>query len=168
MARKNKREDVFRLCDMQGGDRAKCWLWKGALNDKGLPYISIEGRKYIAYRVSFELVHGPLNDGELPMHSCDTPACVNPWHLQRGTHKTNMEDMKRKHRHGMSFYVVRAIRKLAAEGIPIPDIAKRYGIGVQTARDIVNEVTHKETAHGDVQQETLQQAGEGDKRVSEE
>lgn len=146
MAKKREAHDVFQFYSMHGGDRSVCWEWTGPFSDKGVPYFSYGGRKQVAYRVVFELTGGPLLPGEVVRHKCDCGqapiGCGNPTHLERGTHQENMEDMKQRNRHGMSAYVVRAIRRLHSEGVHPYDIAKRYGIGVQTVRDIVNEKTH--------------------------
>ena len=65
-----------------------CWIWIASLNNKG--YGQISG-KY-AHRVSYELVHGPIPDGALVLHSCDVSCCVNPNHLRLGSQKENMND----------------------------------------------------------------------------
>lgn len=146
--KRNKLIDVFKHVRMGAPD--ECWPWEASRSNKGVPYFQVDGRKRVAYAVVFELVHGPLLPGEVVRHTCDRGSgrtefsCCNPKHLERGTHSQNMEDMKRKHRHGMSHYVVRAIRKLASDGITPAEIAKRYGIGESTVRDIVSEKTHKE------------------------
>lgn len=73
-----------------------CWLWVGTIDDKGYGKISHGGRAYKkdlkAHRLSYELRNGPIPDGMVICHRCDTPACVNPAHLYAGTQKQNMMD----------------------------------------------------------------------------
>lgn len=52
-----------------------------------------------AHRFSYETYIGPIPDGLLIMHKCDTPACVNPDHLAVGTTQDNVNDRMAKSRH---------------------------------------------------------------------
>ena len=67
-----------------------CWFLS---NDWSYYYeIKIDGERYLAHRLSYELFVGPLND-LLCCHRCDRPGCINPEHLYQGTHSNNTEDM---------------------------------------------------------------------------
>lgn len=51
-----------------------------------------------SHRVAWDLHYKDKCKGSLVLHFCDNPKCVNPDHLWLGTHKDNMEDMRRKGR----------------------------------------------------------------------
>jgi hypothetical protein len=73
-----------------------CWLWSA----KGRGAFVIDGRQYVAARISFLIHHGRYPT-LLVCHHCDNPRCVRPDHLFEGTSKDNSQDMVRKGRHGM-------------------------------------------------------------------
>jgi DNA invertase Pin-like site-specific DNA recombinase len=77
-----------------------CWLWTANKNNKGYGLFRPGGSegKRLAHRLAFEEANGPIPDGLIVMHACDTPACVNPAHLSVGTKKDNMQDCKAKGR----------------------------------------------------------------------
>jgi hypothetical protein len=60
--------------------------------------VSFRGRSSRAHRVAWYLLRGEIPTGQHVMHTCDNPRCVNPDHLQLGTHAANMHDMARKGR----------------------------------------------------------------------
>ena len=65
-----------------------CWLWLGYKDKAGYGKI---GDK-LAHRVSYELAVEPIPDGLCVRHKCRSRACVNPEHLETGTHLENMRD----------------------------------------------------------------------------
>lgn len=82
-----------------------CWLWTGRTTKRGYGIFQyqIDGRRINAqaHRMTYELYVGAIPAGKEVCHDCpngDNPGCVNPSHLWLGSHRQNMEDMKRKHR----------------------------------------------------------------------
>lgn len=83
-----------------------CWEWSGKRNDSGYGIVNalrhgLDGAR--AHRVMFELHVGPIPDGAEIRHKCDNPPCVNPDHLEPGTHLLNMADMTDRGRSGQSY-----------------------------------------------------------------
>lgn len=80
-----------------------CWLWDGAKDGRfgyGHFYITATkgNRKHIpAHRYAYEWANGIKPNGQV-LHSCDVPACVNPYHLRDGTHQENMDDRNARKR----------------------------------------------------------------------
>jgi len=74
-----------------------CWLWQGP-TDGRYGEIWYNGAKCRAHRITWELVNGPIPEGLLVCHTCDTPSCVRPDHLFLGTMSDNILDASRKGR----------------------------------------------------------------------
>jgi len=129
--------------DPDTGEISRCWPWTLALNDKGRPYFTCDNKKYIAYRLVYELVTGKEIGKDQFNHKCDNPACCNPAHGTIGTHQDNMNEMKQRARHGLPHHTVRAIRKLCNEGNQTREqVGKLFGIARQTVDDIANMRTY--------------------------
>jgi hypothetical protein len=79
-------------------EKTNCWNWNGTLRDG---YGRFKANKKImnASRFSFEYYNEKILDGNVIMHICDNPKCVNPEHLKQGTHKDNAADKVSKNRH---------------------------------------------------------------------
>jgi hypothetical protein len=145
MSKTNTSVDVFRLINMltgpeytdpETGEVTRCWPFTGKLNSEGRPYIQIDGKKKLAYRVVYEAVTGEELGDRIFRHKCDNEICCNWRHGIPGDHVENMKDMKERERHGMPHHTVRHIKKLIAAGISDADIAKRFGCGRSTIYDI--------------------------------
>lgn len=136
-------EDFFaRYADriIQGAADA-CWEWSGARASKGYGHGHRNGRHFYAHRAAFESVNGSGSaDGLVVRHRCDNPPCCNPGHLLSGTVADNCRDAIERGRlnpvHGernnttkMSETDVLAARRMAADGVPICEIARRFPVG---------------------------------------
>ena len=77
-----------------------CWNWKGFIYKRGGGYggFKLENKHVKAHRYSFFLHNGYIDEKLMILHKCDNRLCVNPDHLQLGTHKENMLDMTNKNR----------------------------------------------------------------------
>lgn len=160
---KNK-TNVFKYVNMMQGDTTVCWPWIGATGGQhGRPYVRHNGKVRTAYSVVYELTSGDLVGTRLIRHKCDNPICCNPNHLEIGTQKENMRDMKERERHGIPKIVKNAWLKLRADGVAIKDIASRYGV---SATAVSVYIKHAESLAKDIDHAAL--ATEEDEESSEE
>lgn len=124
-----------------------CWIVQGYQNPRN-GYVQIAERKGLpmlyAHRVAYELAHGPIPDGWVIAHSCDTPNCVNPDHLFLVTQRQNILDSIHKGRYNvfgiqkLNAEQVREIRKRYAAGELQREIAAAFGIARNTVSGIVS------------------------------
>jgi len=81
---------------------AGCHVWRGALGADGGGRFRVggrHGRTVLAYRLAWELHAGcSIPEGMEVRHRCDARECVNPAHLELGTHLQNMQDKQRRGR----------------------------------------------------------------------
>jgi hypothetical protein len=107
----------------------------------GYPQIARNGKHYRLSRYMYEKHIGEIPENMMVRHKCDNRLCINPDHLELGTHKDNMRDMIERGRsvacgkHGSA--PVRAklnegmiidIRNRLAKKEKQKDIAKIYGV----------------------------------------
>lgn len=139
-----------------------CWIYTGTTDRKGYGVIRVgraaDGRIF-THRAAYMLAKGPIPEGMLVCHTCDTPSCVNPDHLFIGTNQDNTSDMMAKGRnaHGslrgetnpngkLTADCVRKIRLMKAAGEQQKRIAELFGISPAQVCAIVNRKFWKHVA----------------------
>lgn len=121
-----------------------CWEWAGSRKSKRYGTLHINGRYLGIHRLAYETWVGPIPEGLVIRHKCDNTWCINPDHLETGTHADNSRDMVARNRqrdqkgsnHNMSRVTeeeVISIRKRYSEGgVFQTELAEEYGL-TQTA-----------------------------------
>lgn len=133
-----------------------CWVWTGAKDTCGYGVVRHQGRQRQAHRVQYERYYHQSTEGMCVLHSCDTPACVNPVHLRLGTQRENMAEKVAKGRqaagesHGsakLTNEVIREMRRLWTAGEHTQQqIADAYGVSRANVARIVNHRSWRMTA----------------------
>lgn len=122
------------------------------LNANGYGHVRYEGRVVRAHRLAYVLAHGlTLADiaGIEIRHTCDNPSCINPDHLEPGTHTDNMRDMMARGRGRqpkgaanakakLTDDSVRQIRRRVESGEARSVVAADFGINRSQVCRIVN------------------------------
>lgn len=76
-----------------GLDDTECWEWSKSRNREKYGVIPHGGKHLRAHRATYELANGTkIPKGLVIRHKCDNPPCVNPKHLELGTHADNVRD----------------------------------------------------------------------------
>lgn len=126
-----------------------CILWPYGTNDKGYGQIRINGKAVYVHRVAYEKVRGAIPDEKELMHSCDTPACFNPYHVNPALHIDNMLDASAKgrmHKHYKHGPDLQAKIVSANSSISSYRLAKKLGIPASTIRVIRRKLKIRSTA----------------------
>jgi hypothetical protein len=117
------------------GKRDDCWLINGTVpTADGYGTFSINGKSIRAHRFSYEVFHGPIPPTLVVRHRCDTPLCVNPYHLQTGTTTDNVMDRVLRNRsakgegNGQSKITAAIAKKIFLDERPYSQITKTYGL----------------------------------------
>lgn len=139
-----------------------CWNWSGTLrsNSKwcyGLVTVPMSlqpiwGKQYqSAHRFAFTHLVGQIPARMCVRHKCDNTRCVNPDHLELGSHADNMRDKRIRRRHAigedhfgsrLTENSVIAIRDMyATGGYSQRDLALRFSCRQSTIWYILNNHT---------------------------
>lgn len=127
-----------------------CHPWTAASNPGGYGLFVVSGRQVRAHRFAWKMEHGPIPDGLVVRHDCDTPSCVNVRHLRLGTIEQNNHDAKDRNRHrvGARHAVAKLTeqdvanaRRWRLEGLTYKTIADRLSVSYTAVHYAVNGTT---------------------------
>ena len=89
-------DPLLRLIRRTRVDEDGCWNWVGSVSRDGYGRIRIgsktngSSRLAATHRLIYECFSGKIPNNREINHLCQNTRCVNPWHLEVVTHKTNM------------------------------------------------------------------------------
>lgn len=67
------------------------WLWLGEVDKDGHGLCRVDGQKRRVHRVVYELLIGPIPEGDVLDHVCRVRQCVNPIHVEPVAHAVNVK-----------------------------------------------------------------------------
>jgi len=127
-----------------------CWLWEGRLDHFGYPMIKFAGRQTRVHRAMWEIANGkPIPSGLYALHSCDTPRCMNPEHIEVGDQSVNMQHMKdrgRQTRAQNSHLTEKDVREIRARvllGESQKSLCSEFGVDSGSMSKLVNRKLFK-------------------------
>lgn len=73
-----------------------CIIYKGSSNSRGYCVFKMQGKMYLAHRVSYRMFVGQIPESMTIHHTCNNPRCVNPKHLVPMTMLDNLQEANRR------------------------------------------------------------------------
>ncbi|TQR97324.1 HNH endonuclease signature motif containing protein [Paenibacillus ottowii] len=122
------------------------------INGEGYGFLYYEGREQGAHRVVYKECFGEIPEGLVVRHKCDNRSCINPEHLELGTHTENMQDAvcrernaygERNGRAKINEETARRIKIMLRDGIKSREIRDSLGVSVKIVRAIRENRTWK-------------------------
>jgi len=127
-----------------------CWLWTGGRFNDGYGSVWYEGKSMGVHRLTYLLNKGSIPEGHVIRHACNTPLCVNPEHLEVGTHQDNINDKVRANRqakggeHGRAKLTPEQAKEIRCSPLSNPVLGKLYGVDRRTCYAIKKGVVWRE------------------------
>lgn len=130
-----------------------CWIWQGPVNHSGYPGINYNGQRLSkVHRHVYRIINKDLPEGLLVRHRCHNKRCLNPLHLDVGTHKDNakdaidnqhsmlyMQDGSDNHQANMSEAQVYEARILfRTENYSTAEIGRMFGVSRKNVANSIN------------------------------
>ena len=123
-----------------------CWE-----TERDRQMFSYYDKKIVAHRISYIITYGEIEDGKLVRHKCDNSKCINPAHLELGTHSENMKDMFERGRtvKGESHYSAilndeKALEIFNSQGIKsLGELSKEYNVSKTSISRIWKKLSWK-------------------------
>ena len=140
------------LSNIEVDQNTGCWNWTGNTfggeGGSGYGRMTIDGKNAVAHRVSYQHFKGDIPEGLFICHSCDNRLCINPDHLNPGTHTENMNDMvraghsSRGERNGQALLtkedVVEIKKLISSNKVTYRRIGKMFGVSRYAIKDIAS------------------------------
>jgi len=133
-----------------------CWEMDLKSRIDGYGSFSIDGRSYRAHRISFQIHKGLIPNNLLIRHSCHNKRCVNPNHLNFGTHQDNINDTVNDNLQLKGSQIVQSkltednVREILTNiyndvfnGWTVYDIGRKYSVSHHQIRSILNGIWWK-------------------------
>lgn len=128
-----------------------CWVWQGSKDSGGYGQIWLDHTSNKAHRIAYHLYKGELPKELLVRHKCDNRLCVNPEHLELGTHQDNSQDAVSRGRQTKVFGSVNGnatlsqkarflIQEAFALKVPAAHVAHRFGVHKSTISRIYQHI----------------------------
>lgn len=120
-------------------NQSECTIWPYGTSD---PYglIRFENKNYRVHQVAYFIFHGEIDNKLFVLHKCNNKRCVNPYHLELGSQKKNVQhywltdgvhrkkEIKYKKPYKLNHEKFMEIIKLRKEGMNLKDIGLRFGV----------------------------------------
>lgn len=118
-------------------EEGECLIWTGRLDKNGYGKYGLQW----AHRRVYEIELGPITAGMELDHTCNTPPCVNPSHLQPVTHLENLR--RAAQRRGTHLKYIEAAR-LRSDGLSYDEISEQMGLnGYWSAQQLVAKAVER-------------------------
>lgn len=130
-------------------DETKCYNWPKSLNvQTGYGQFNISqtlpSKIVSTHRYSYILFNGNLSDDELVRHKCDNRACVNPYHLEKGSQDENISDMwdrgrQQNYLNAPKKLTESQVLEIRSSNLTIKELSIKFNVSAQSISDILNK-----------------------------